>query len=65
MKNVGHVFCQIFNRDVFGLVCPQKLIILFLPAKYDFKNSVSLNAFTSKATSAVIVGTLVMILNFY
>jgi len=32
-------------------------IILFPPAKYDFNNSVSLNAFASKAaTSPVIVG---------
>ena len=33
------------------------MIILFLPAKYDFNNSVPLNAFASKAaTNAVIVG---------
>jgi len=41
----------------FWLVCLQKLIILFLPAKSDFDDSVSLNVFASKAaTSAVIVG---------
>jgi len=40
----------------FRLVCPQKLIILFPPAKCDFNDSVSLNAFALKAaTSAVIV----------
>ena len=57
LKNVGHLFCQIFNDDVFGRFCLQNLIILFPPAKYDFNNSVSLNAFASKAaTIAVIVG---------
>ena len=34
-----------------------KLIIVFPPARHDFHNSVSLNAFVSKvATSVVIVG---------
>ena len=41
----------------FRLLCLQKLIILFPPARYDFNNSVPLNAFASKAaTNAVIVG---------
>jgi len=35
----------------FRLVCLQALIILFPPAKYDFNNSVSLNAFASKAAT--------------
>jgi len=49
-------FAKYFNRGVFGLVCLWKVIILFPPAKHDFNNSVSLNAFGSKAaTTAVIV----------
>jgi len=49
IKNVGHVFCQIFNRDVFGW------FILFPPATYDFNNSLSLNASTSKAAKIAVV----------
>jgi len=49
----------------FRLVCLQKQIIFFLPTKYNFNNSVSLNAFTSKpATTQWSWGTLVMIYNF-
>jgi len=51
------VFCQIFNRDVFMLVCLWKLIMLFPPAKQDFKNFSPLKVFASKAaTRTVIVG---------
>jgi len=42
-KNVGHVFCQIFQPWRFRLVCLWKLIILFPPAKHNFHNSVSSN----------------------
>jgi len=49
--------CVKYLTMSFWVVCLQKLIILFRPAKYDFNNFVSLNAFASKAaTSAVIVG---------
>ena len=62
IENVDHVFCQIFQLWGFRLVCLWQLIILFPPDKYDFNNSMSLNAFASKAaTNAVIVGTAVMI----
>jgi len=62
IKNVDHVFCQIFQLWGFWLVCLLHLIILFPPAEYDLHNFVSLNAFVSKAaTNAVIVGTPVMI----
>jgi len=55
----------IFSNKRFRLVCMQKLIILFPPAKYRFNNSLSLNVFASKgATSAVILGTLVTNKNF-
>ena len=65
MKNVDHVFCQIFQLWRFRLVCLWQLIILFPPAKEDYNNSVQFNAFASKAsTSAEIAGTPVMILNF-
>jgi len=33
IKNVGHVFCQIFQLRQFRLVCLWQLIILFSPAK--------------------------------
>jgi len=50
-------FVKYFNRGIFGLFCLWKLLILFPPAKYDFNDPVSLNAFASKAaTSAVILG---------
>ena len=56
-QTVVYVLCQIFNHDISGWFCLQKLIILFPPVKYDFNNSVSLNAFASKAaTRAVTVG---------
>jgi len=43
-----------------------QLIILASVAWYDFNNTVQLNAFALKAaTNAVIVGTPVMIYNFY
>ena len=62
MKNVDHVFCQIFQLWGFRLVCLWQLIVLFPPARYYFNNSVSLNAFASKAAiNAVIVGAPVMI----
>jgi len=61
--------CEIFTSAVsesqrgpnavllFRLVCLQKLMILFTPAKYGYNNSVSLNAFASKAaSSSLIVG---------
>jgi len=65
VKNIDHVFCQIFQLLRFRVVCLRQLIILFLPAKYDFNNSVQLNAFASKAvTNAVTVGPSVMIYNF-
>jgi len=37
------------------MVCLQKLIILFLPAKHDLNNSVSLNAFASKAATSIVI----------
>jgi len=65
LKNVDHVFWQIFQLWRFRLVCLWQLIILFPPAKWDFKNSVQSNAFASKAaTNTMIVGTPVMIYNF-
>ena len=65
IQNVDHVLCQIFQLWRFRLVCLWQLIIPFPPAKYNFNNSVSLNAFASKAaTNAVSVGTSVMIENF-
>jgi len=51
IKNVAHVFCQIFNRDFFGCLAAN-IKNLLPPAKYDFNNSVSLNAFASKAASS-------------
>ena len=58
MKNVGHVFCQIYNRGAFGWFSQlRKVKILFPPPEDDCNNSVSLNAFASKAaTVAMIVG---------
>jgi len=62
IKNVDHVFCQIFQLRRFRLVCLWQLIILFPPAKHDFNNSVQFNALASKAaTNAVIIDTPVMI----
>jgi len=62
IKNVDHVFCQIFQLWRFRLVCLWQLIILFPPAKYYFNNSVQFSAFVLKAaTNAVIVDTPVMI----
>jgi len=57
-------FVKVFKCEDFGwFACGLwQLIILFPPARYDFNNSVSLNAFASKAaTNAVIVVTPVMI----
>jgi len=62
IKNLGHVFCQIFQLRRFPLVCLWQLIILFSPAKQDVNISVQFKAFASKAAiNAVIVGTPVMI----
>ena len=58
-KKVGHVYISIVAISV-GL--PAAFKILFSPAMQDFNKSVQMKAFASKtATSAVIVGTPIMI----
>jgi len=54
-KNVGHVFCQIFQLWRFRLVCLRQLIVLVLPDKQDFNNSVQFNAFALKAATDVVI----------